>query len=671
MPAFIVLMLSLLCYSLGFAASSTRSEALHLDWIDNKIDPGDDFFNYANGNWLKKNPIPSAYASWGVFYVLQEKNQKLIRELLLSASKDKEAKPDSILQKIGDFYYSGMDEALINKTGLQPLQAEFDSIQAIKNIKDLQRVITHLQSIGVNALFNFSSMQDFIDSKKMIGAISQGGLGLPDRDYYLEKNSKFEKIRQAYRQHIAKMLELIGTKPEEAQTAAKSILSLETILAKASLSQTAQREPQAIYHMMDLNDLEKRYPQFAWKRYFSDFAQPELKQINVAMPIFFKTVNEQLANQPLATWKNYLRWQLISSFAPYLSTAFVEENFHMTSILSGKKTLLPRWQRVINTENEVLGFAIGKLYVERYFPPAAKEQVLDILHTIRETLQHDLQTLTWMTTLTRQAALEKLALIEERVGYPDKWWDYSNLKVDRSPYVVNIIRGNRFLIKRDLSKIAKPIDHSEWAMTPQTINAYYDPSMNNINLPAGILQPPFFDPAAPAALNYGAIGFVIGHEITHGFDDQGAKFDGQGNLKNWWTTEDLQKFTAATACIAQQFSRYKIEDWPVQGQLVVGEASADLGGLTLAYRAFLRSKAYKEAQTIEGFTPQQQFFLGSAHVWAGLVRPEQARHLLMVDPHPPLKYRVNGTLANMPAFQTAFNIPPSSPMVNTTPCTIW
>ena len=343
----------------------------------------------------------------------------------------------------------------------------------------------------------------------------------------------------------------------------------------------------------------------------------------------------------------------------------------MASFITGTEKLLPRWKRVVKTENGALGFAIGKMYVDKYFPPSSKKEALEILNDIRQALQQDLKTLSWMTPETRQAALKKLALMEERVGYPDKWRDYSTLTIDRGPFVLNVARANEFLTKRDLKKIGKPVDRSEWAMTPQTINAYYDPSMNNLNIPAGILQPPFFDPKAPAAVNFGAIGFVMGHEMTHGFDDQGAQFDGHGNLKNWWTEADLKKFKAATNCIVEQFSNYKVNGDPVQGKLVVGEATADLGGLTLAYHAFHNSKYYKNAKTIDGMTPDQQFFLGAAHVWALNIRPEQARNLLTTDPHPPMQYRINGTLANMPQFQAAFSSALKGVMLNKNRCVIW
>ncbi|MBA2651547.1 MAG: M13 family metallopeptidase [Tatlockia sp.] len=659
----------------SFAAITNNQEmakALHLEWMDSNIAPSQDFFAYANGSWQKSNPIPPEYSMWGSFQILDEKVQTLIHQMLINAAKDKKALPGSIEQKVGDFYFSGMDEESINQLGVKPLESEFSRIDTIKNVADLQKVITHLQLIGVDVLFGFGSMQDFKNSQEVIGAAVQGGLGLPDRDYYLKDDPKFQKIRSAYLQHMSKMFQLLGDNSEKAVAEADTVMKIETTLAKASMSQTAQRDPHAIYHMMDLKTLEKLTPHFSWPSYLTALDQPKIKRINMAMPDFFKVMSEQLQTISLNDWKTYLRWHLIDSFASYLSKPFVDQNFRMNSALTGTEKLLPRWKRVVRTENSALGFAIGKLYVEKYFPPSSKKAALEILQDIRQSLQKDLKTLSWMTPETRQAALKKLALMEERVGYPDKWRDYSTLKIDRGPYVLNVSRANEFLIKRDLNKIGKPVDRSEWAMAPQTINAYYDPSMNNLNIPAGILQPPFFDPKAPAAVNYGALGFVMGHEMTHGFDDQGAKFDGHGNLKNWWTPADLKKFQAATSCIVEQFSKYKVNgDLPVQGKLVVGEATADLGGLTLAYHAFQNSKYYKNAPTINSLTPAQQFFLGAAHVWAANIRPEQANNLVTTDPHPPMLYRVNGTLANMPQFQDAYAAPAKSLMVNENRCVIW
>ncbi|QRN03588.1 M13 family peptidase [Legionella sp. MW5194] len=648
-----------------------QRESLHLDWRDLTVSPADDFFAYANGNWQKTNPVPPEYAMWGSFNILQLKVEKIIHQLLIKAANQPHPIPGSTEQKVGDFYFSGMDEQSINALGVKPLNQELKRITAITNRKELKAVIAHLQTLGVDALFDFSSMQDFKDSEEMIGAAAQGGLGLPNRDYYLKTGKKFDSIRKAYVEHVTRMFLLLGDSPQLALQEAETVMRMETVLARASLTPAQQRDPHAIYHRMNRKQLEKATPHFSWPAYFAAIGKPDLQEINLAMPGFFKVADEQLQSVPLNDWKTYLRWHLVDAFASYLSAPFVDQNFRMMSILTGAQTLQPRWKRVVATENATLGFAIGKLYVEQNFPPEAKKQALAILHTIHQALRRDIESLSWMAPETKKAALEKLALMEERVGYPDQWWDYSSLQIDRGPYVLNVIRANQFLIKRELDKIGKPIDRSEWAMPPQTINAYYDPSMNNITIPAGILQPPFFDQHAAAAVNYGGIGFVMGHEITHGFDDQGAQFDGYGNLKTWWTAADLNQFKAATQCIIDQFSQYRIDDLPVQGQLVAGEATADLGGLTLAYHAFLNSTSYQQASVIDHLTPKQQFFLGAAHVWASNIRPEQARNLITVDPHPPMIYRVNGSLANMPSFITAFAVPANSPMVNKKRCQVW
>lgn len=658
-------------YSLtSFATSAT--DPLNLSWLDTNTPVKDNFYVYANGAWQKQHPIPREYASWSTFHVLQEKNQLELRQIIFDAAADKHAKPGSIEQKVGDFYFSGMDEANIHSQGFKPLESELSRINAMTTRDQLNDEIVHLHKIGVGTLFGFCSMQDFANSNEMIAAVMQGGLGLPDRDYYLKEDDKFKKIRAAYIVYLTNMFMLIGDDAVNAAQNANTVMSIETALATASMTQTALRDPRAIYHMMDIAKLENMTPNFSWAKYFSGMGHPEIKRLNVAMPEFMTAMNQQLKNHSLDEWKVYLRAHLMDSFAAYLSKPFVDESFRMTTALTGAERLKPRWKRVVDTESAALGFAIGELYVKRHFSPAAKQDVLEMTQMIRETLQKDLKTLPWMTPATRKAALEKLALMGERVGYPDKWWDYSSLNIDRGPYVLNVMRANEYLVKRDLDKLGKPVDRTEWAMSPQTINAYYDPSMNNINFPTGILQPPFFDPTAPAAVNYGSIGFIIGHEITHGFDDQGAKFDGHGNLHDWWTREDLEKFKAATACIVNQFSHYKVAgNQPVNGELVVGEATADLGGLTLALRAFHASPAYKTAKTINGFTPDQQFFLGAAHAWANNIRPEEACRLVTIDPHPPAMDRVNGSFANMPEFQAAFNIPNDSPMVNPKRCVIW
>ncbi len=660
----------LLSFCSFHASATTKINELHLDWRDTTIVPQQNFYAYANGNWKKQNPIPSHYSSWSSFSVLWDQTQKTIRQLLCAASENEHVKPGSLEQKVGDFYFSGMDSASINQLGAKPLQSAFSEIDAIKNAADLQAAIARLHLVGVNVLFAFGSMQDFKESQHMIGAAMQDGLSLPDRDYYLKDGPRFKQIRTAFVQYMTRMFVLLGDSSKRAGSEASTVLRIETALASASKSQTALRDPHAIYHMMDVSALDKMTPHFSWTHYLTAMGLPHVKRLNVATPEFIWALDKQLQTVSLDEWKVYLRWHLINAFARNLSDPFVEENFRMLSALSGTEKLKSRWRRVVETENEVLGFAIGKLYVEQYTSPTATPAVQDIMHHIHDVLREDIETRGWMAPKTRQAALKKLALMEERVGSPSKWWDYSSLQVDRGPYVLNVRRGNQFLVRRDLNKIGKPIDRDEWEMTPQTVNAYYNASMNNINIPIGILQPPFFDSAAPAAVNYGGIGSVIGHEITHGFDDQGAKFDGHGNLKNWWTPTDLKKFQAATNCIVQQFSQYKVAgDFAVKGPLVVGEATADLGGLTLAYRAFHASEAYKTAPTINGFTPDQQFFLGFAHVWANNIRPEQARLFVITDPHPPAMVRVNGTLSNMPAFQAAFDVPDA--LMSKTRCVIW
>ncbi|RUR19948.1 M13 family peptidase [Legionella sp. km535] len=668
--------LSLICSSAVSLADATidtkQRDALRLHWMDPTVLPGQDYYSYANGAWQKNNPIPAEYASWDSFNVLNEKIQNIIHQMLINAAQDTHAKEGSIEQKVGDFYFSGMDETTINKVGITPIQSEFSRIDSINSLDDLQKELVHLHQIGVDALFGFGSMQDYKNSNLMIGAAVQGGLGLPERDYYLSNNPKFKKIREAYVNHLDKMFQLLGDSPEKAAKEAKTVMDIETQLAKISMPIIERRNPKSVYHIMTLNELEQITPEFSWPYYLKAIGQDQLTSINLAMPDFFKGMNNLLKSISLDEWKIYLRWHLIDAFASYLSKPFVDQNFKMVSALTGIEKLLPRWKRVVNTENGALGFAIGKMYVEKYFPPKAKEQVEEILKNIRSVLRNDLASLSWMSPETRTAALKKLDLMQQRIGYPTKWWDYSKLKVDRGPYVLNVIRANVFLINRDLEKIGKPIDKSEWEMTPQTINAYYDVSMNSINMPAGILQAPFFDPDAPAAVNYGAIGFVMGHEITHGFDDQGAQFDGYGNLNNWWKPEDLTKFNNATQCIADQFSNYVVDgNLRVQGKLVVGEAAADLGGLTLAYKAFLQSNDYKTAKTIEGITPAQQFFLGAAHVWAKNIRPQQLQNQVTTDPHPPAQYRVNGSFANMPEFREAYKLTDDSPMVNKQRCVIW
>jgi putative endopeptidase len=669
--AFAALGAPLALLALGAAApggEGTTPEAhLRLDWMDTTVSPSVDFYRYANGTWQAQNPIPPEYGRWGTFDVLRRHTQEVVRGILERAAAEQEAPAGSIEQKIGDFYASGMDEAAIEAAGLTPLTGELWRAGAVFGREQLHEEIAHLHTIGVGVAFDFGQMADFEDSTHAVAVASQGGLGLPDRAYYLEPS--FASIRDQYVAHVARMLQLGGARQLPAEAAAAAILHLEEKLASASLSRAALRDPHTIHNPMDLEALAELTPGFSWPAYFAAVGAPDIQRINVTVPAFFEALDKILGEVPLWTLRAYLRYHLLASYAPYLSRPFQDEAFRLRSLLTGATEMQPRWQRVQDAAEDALGFAVGQKYVEEAFSPAAKDQATALLHRVRTALADDLPTLSWMSAPTREAALEKLGQMEERIGYPDRWRDYSGYAVDRGPWALDVLRGKAFDFRREIDKIGKEVDRSEWLMTPQTVNAYYDPSLNSITFPAGILQSPFFDPEAPAAVNHGGIGFVMGHEITHGFDDEGAQFDGKGNLRNWWTEGDLQRFQALTACVTEQFSGYTEEGVHLDGKLVTGEATADLGGLSLSYRAF--QAGCEEAPTVAGFNPEQQFFLAAAHIWAFNVRPEEARLRATTDPHPPPRLRVNGTLANTPAFAEAFSIPAGSPMVRSEQCKIW
>ena len=648
------------------------AQGLNLDWIDKTKSPQEDFYAYANGAWQKSNPIPMEYSSWSNFSILQKSMQDKLNRMMLDLSKNEHLKKGSIEQQIGDFYATGMDAELLNQQGYTKLNPLFESIQTVKTLSDFEALIPKLQMIGVNVLFSFGRMQDYKHSDRMIAAAMQGGLGLPDRDYYLSSDKKMAKIRRLYESHIRATFKLVGESESVSMEYAKAILKIETALAKASLTQVEQRDPYAIYHMMTIKALQNLTPHFSWSNYLEQLHLGAVQSINVGMPDFFKVLDHLLVTVSVDDWKIYARWHVLHAFADYLSDPFVQASFQFDQAFTGAKKLQPRWQRVEATVNNSLDFAVGKYYVEHYFSEKSKLQVSTMISEIRQSFKQTIEHTTWMTEATKRSALKKLDLMTERVGYPEHWRNYNGLIIQRSSFVENVINATAFNNQYDLAKIGQPVDRAEWSMAPQTINAYYDPSMNSITILAGILQPPFFDPSAPAAVNYGAIGFVLGHEMTHGFDDQGALFDGEGNLKNWWTKRDMKQFKAATQCIQDQFSHYQVEPGvSVQGGLVVGEATADLGGILLAYQAFHLSSAYQQARPIDGFTPDQQFFLGVAHVWAGNIRPEQARSLVALDPHPPMKYRVNGPLSNIPAFQEAYHLKKFAPMVYQPRCVIW
>ena len=654
------------------AAPLEGNDGQYENWLDPAVPASQDFFRHANGGWLKANPIPADRSYWGTDTVLEQDNQTFIKTLVESLVTDASLAEGSARHKVADFFFSGMDERSIDAHGVAPLQPEFARIAAMRSRADLSAEFAHLQRIGVGAPLQFAQMQDFKDSTLVIALALQGGLGLPNREYYLKGEPSFVAVRAEYVPHVARMFLLLGDSQADSAREAQVVMALETRLAKASMPDVEQRDPKAIYHVMSLGGAAALTPQLKWSEFVKGVGHPEIASLNIAMPEFFKQLNREITSTPLAEWKTYLRWQLIDSYAADLSKPFVEEDFHMRSVLTGAKELQPRWLRVLRAEDDALGFAIGEMYVAERFSPAAKQAANAMVLRIRDALKADLQTLQWMSPATRRAAIEKLGQMELRVGYPDRWRDYSALQIDRGPYVLNVLRAREFEQRRQWDKIGKPVDRSDWGMTPQTVNAYYDPSLNSLNIPAGILQPPYFDASWPDAVNYGSTGATtVGHELTHGFDDEGAKFDGHGNLKDWWAPEDLKKFQAATRCIADQFSAYTVAGGlHVQGELVKGEAAADLGGLVLAWRALHASPPAKAAPSAR-FTPDQQFFLAFAHSWAGDLRAEQAQEQVTTDPHPPAEFRANGTLANSRDFQAAFGIPESSPMVKNPRCVIW
>jgi len=642
---------------------------------DRSVSPCTDFYKFADGNWVKSNPIPADRPSWRSFDKLQERNEDVLHQILEEASKDSAKTPGSNWQKIGDFYAACMDESAIETAGLKPLEAEQQRIEAIKDAAGLQAEIALLQKDGVNAVFDFSSEQDLKDSTQVIAGAGQGGLGLPDRRYYFDEDDHSKQLRTAYAEHITKMFKLMGDSDATAAAEAKSVMDIETLLAKASKKREDLRIPEENYHVMTLAQLDTLTPHLSWKAYFQQTGVPELSSADIGQPDFFKGVDAAIASVPLADWKVYLRWHLVHSAAATLPAKFVDENFNFYGhTLTGAEQNLPRWRRCVKRTDAQLGEALGQYYVKRNFPPEAKARALTMVKNIMAALHADLTTLDWMSPTTRDAAIKKLDLFTLKIGYPDKWRDYSAFQVDRTSYTGNVFRGDAFEFARQMAKVGKPVDRGEWGMTPSTVNAYYDPSMNEIVFPAGILQPPFYDAKADDAVNYGAIGSVIGHEMTHGFDDEGAKFDGRGNLSNWWTPEDLKNFEERGACIVKQFDAYEVEPGLHEnGKLEEGESIADLGGMTIAHAAFETTKEGKSAKTIGGFTPEQRFFLGWAHVWAANYRPESARLSAKTDPHPLHPFRANGPLMNMPSFSKAWSCPADSAMSRAEGirCRIW
>jgi putative endopeptidase len=652
------------------AAPSKPEPALDVTSMDRSVDPCVDFFKYSCGGWIKSNPIPPDQSSWDTYSKMQDENRGRLRGILEAA-----AAPDpnrnAASQKIGDYYASCTDEKAIDAKGTEPLRPELERIASIKSKAEIADVAASM--VHSNALFRFDSTQDFRDANQVIAEADQGGLGLPDRDYYVKEDPKSVNLRKAYVAHVEKMFELLGDQPDAAAAEARTVMRIETALAKGSMTRVERREPKNLDHKMTSSELEKISPDFQWQVYFTKVGLPALASLNVASPGFFKVMNEELGKESLAYWKTYLRWYLVHADAPFLSAALLNENFAFYGkTLRGQQELQPRWKRCTENVDDHLGEALGQMYVEKYFSPEAKQQALKIVKEIEAAMAQDINSLPWMSAATKQQALVKLHGMANKIGYPEKWRDYSKLEIVRGDELGNVTRARKFEFDRELAKIGKPLDRGEWDMTPPTVNAYYNSQMNDINFPAGVLQPPAFDPNSDAAPNYGDTGGTIGHELTHGFDDEGRQFDAQGNLRDWWTAEDGKEFVKRASCISNQYSTYTIiDDIKINGKLTLGEDVADLGGLILAYMAWKADTKGENLQALDDLTPEQRFFVGYGQSWCGETRDETKRLRATVDPHSPEKYRTNGVVSNMPEFQQAFHCKAGSPMVNQNRCSVW
>lgn len=637
----------------------------------------DDFYQYANGGWIAKNEIPPAFSTWGITSPLREKNIATLHQILEDAAKNTSAPMGSNEQRIGAFYASCMDEAKIEAAGAKPLAPEIDAINKLKSASDLPTLLAHFHSIGVPSLFSFGAGQDFKNSSSVIAITGQGGLSLPDRDFYLKDDEKSKATRDAYVQHVTNMFQLLGDEPALAAAEAQTVMKIETQLAQVSLDRVSRRDASKQYHKMGPADLKTVMANFDWPTYFKKIGAPQFTEINVAHPDFFKGLDQMLVSVPIADWKTYLRWHLVHDAASALSAPFVNEDFNFYGkTLNGTKEIQPRWRRCVVSTDNALGEALGEVYVKKAFPPEAKARMKQLVNNLIVALREDIPTLDWMSEPTRQAAIGKLNAFGIKIGYPDKWRDYSSLKIERGSYVDNLVRASQFERQRNLGKMGRPVDRTEWGMTPPTVNAYNNSLMNEIVFPAGILQPPYFDLTGDDALNYGAIGAVIGHEMSHAFDDQGRKFDLQGNLKDWWTEADAKNYTERATCVEQQFSNFRVEEIGLNqnGKLVLGESIGDLGGLKIAWLAFQKSMQGKpRPANIDGFTPEQRFFLGWAQVWGRKQTPEAMRQQILTDPHPLGRFRVNGPLSNMPQFAEAFHCQAGDAMVRPPEqrCQVW
>ena len=647
---------------------------LDLSTLDRSADPCADFSQYVCGGWQRDNPIPADQSAWSTYHKLFEQNLLTLRGALEQAASEPQADPAS--RQIGAYYRACMDESAIEARGIAPIQGDLRTIAAAASLADLWPLVARLQrELGGDAMFAFGSTQDADDSRRQIAALDQGGLGLPDRDYYLAGDEKSVAIRAQYLMHIARLFELAGQAPAAALIDAGEVLRLETALASASLDRVARRDPYQVTHKMSLAAVVRLAPAVPWARYFGIFGKLDLRRINVGAPRFFAELSRRLAVEPLPVWQAYLRFHLLGAQAPYLSPALVDENFDFYGrVLSGTQTIPARWKRCVTMVDHQLGEALGQAYVRTAFAETAKKSVVDMVQRVERVMAERIRVRPWMSAATKQAALRKLQAIRNKVGYPEHWRDYSAVRIDGGDFAGNVARAAAFEFDRQLAKIGRPVDRDEWNMTPPTVNAYFDSQMNDINFPAGILQPPLYDPALDDAPNYGDTGGTIGHELTHAFDDSGRQYDAHGNLKDWWTKKDARRFAAQTQCIIDQYGQYvAIDDIRVNSKLTVGEDVADLGGEILAYVAWQQANAGVAAPDSDGFTPEQRFFIGFGQWACENVRPEHARQLALTDPHSPARYRINGVVVNMPEFARAFSCKADAPMTKPKgkACEVW
>jgi predicted metalloendopeptidase len=667
-----ILLLAGVTVPLAAQESKTTQNSV-LSALDKDIDPCVDFYQFACGGWIKNNPIPADHPIWSRFGELAERNRTVLRGILEDVSKA--SKRTANEQKIGDYYATCIDEDSINKKSIAVLKPEFDRIAALKDKSTLPALMAHLHSQSINGLFGFYSGADFKNAKEVIAQADQGGLSLPDRDYYLKDDAKSVELRKQFAEHVANTFKLLGDAPEKATAEAGAVLAIETALAKGSMDRVERREPEKIYHKLSQQDWQALTPSFSFATYVSDLGAPAFTSLNVATPDFFKALDAELKTVSLDDLKTYLRWHLVHSQVQVLPKAFVDEDFNFYGkTLQGTKELQARWKRCVAAADGDLGEALGQVFVEKYYPPEAKARTLKMVNQLEAALHQDISELPWMSEVTKKQALVKLAAIQNKIGYPAKWRDYTALKIVRGDALGNSLRANAFEVHRQLAKIGKPLDKQEWQMTPPTVNAYYDPTENDINFPAGILQPPFYDFKADDALNFGGMGAVIGHELTHGFDDQGALFDPEGNLKNWWTPEDEKAFKERTQCIVDEYDQFvAVDDVHVRGKLTLGENTADNGGLRISYMALMKSLADsgKPAEKIDGFTPEQRFFIGWGQIWCQNQTDQMARLLAQNNEHSPGKYRANGVVQNMPEFQKAWGCKAGQPMVRANACHVW